>query len=194
MSDVAFTASVKQIQTERGSRRSYARLEERGGWSTAITPEIAAFIAERDSFFLATASAAGQPYVQHRGGKPGFLHVIGESTLGFADVAGNKQYITLGNLAENDRALVFLMDYLNGRRVKLWVRAHVTTDAATLRSLPAPVEGKAEQAIIMQLVARDENCPQHIPQLISAEKVQGHIESLQARIADLEAQLRAARA
>jgi uncharacterized protein len=194
MSDVAFTASVKQIQTERGSRRSYARLEERGGWATAITPEIAAFIAERDSFFLATASAAGQPYVQHRGGKPGFLHVIGESTLGFADVAGNKQYITLGNLAENDRALVFLMDYLNGRRVKLWVRARVATDAATLRSLPAPDEGKAEQAIMMQLVAWDENCPQHIPQLIHAEKVQGHIESLQARIAGLEAQLRAARA
>ena len=192
MSDVAFSDSVKRIQSERGSRQSYARMEERGGWETTITPQLAAFIAERDSFFLATASAAGQPYIQHRGGKPGFLHVIDETTLGFADVAGNKQYITLGNLAENDRAFVFLMDYLNQRRVKLWVRARVTTDAATLQSLPVPVDGKAEQAIILQLIAWDENCPQHIPQLIHAEKVQGHIESLQARIAELEAKLRKA--
>jgi predicted pyridoxine 5'-phosphate oxidase superfamily flavin-nucleotide-binding protein len=173
-SDVAFTASVKRIQADRGSRQSYARMEERGGWETVITPELAAFIAERDSFFFATANAAGQPYVQHRGGKPGFLHVIDETTLAFADVVGNKQFITLGNLAENDRAFVFLMDYLNQRRVKLWVRARVTDDAT----------------IVLHLVAWDENCPQHIPQLIHTEKVEGHIAALQARIAELEAQLR----
>jgi uncharacterized protein len=189
-SDVAFTASVKRIQAERGSRNSYARMEERGGWDTSITPDLAAFIAERDSFFFATASAEGQPYVQHRGGKPGFLQVIDETTLGFADVVGNKQYITLGNLAENDRAFVFLMDYLNQRRVKLWVRASVTTDAAVLASLPPPDSGKVEQAIILRLVAWDENCPQHIPQLIHTAKVEGHIAALQARIAELEAQLR----
>ena len=190
MSDVAFTPAVKRIQEERGSRRSYARIEERGGWETTVTPELAAFIAERDSFFFATANAGGQPYIQHRGGKPGFLHVIDESTLGFADVLGNKQYITLGNLAENDQAFVFLMDFLNQRRVKLWVRGRVTTDAATLASLPAPVEGKVEQAIILRLVAWDENCPQHIPQLIHTAKVEAHIAGLQARIAELEAQLR----
>ena len=192
MSDVAFTPSVKQIQSERGSRRSYARLEERGGWETIVTPELAAFIAERDSFFLATANAAGQPYIQHRGGAPGFLHVIDETTLGFADVAGNKQYITLGNLAENDQAFVFLIDYLNQRRVKLWVRSRGATDPSTLLSLPAPVDGKAEQAIILHLVAWDENCPQHIPQLIHTSKVEDHIAALQARIAELEAQLRKA--
>ena len=192
MSDVAFTPSVKQIQSERGSRRSYARLEERGGWETIVTPELAAFIAERDSFFLATANAAGQPYIQHRGGAPGFLHVIDETTLGFADVAGNKQYITLGNLAENDQAFVFLIDYLNQRRVKLWVHARVATAPSTLQSLPAPFDGKAEQAIILHLVAWDENCPQHIPQLIHTSKVEDHIAALQARIAELEAQLRKA--
>ena len=187
-SDVAFTPTVKRIQEERGSRRSYARIEARGGWETTVTPDLAAFIAERDSS-LATANAAGQPYIQHRGGKPGFLHVIDESTLGFADVLGNKQYITLGNLEENDQAFVFLMDFLNQRRVKLWVRARVTTDATTIAALP-PVDGKVEQAIILRLVAWDENCPQHIPQLIHTAKVEAHIAGLHARIAELEAQLR----
>jgi predicted pyridoxine 5'-phosphate oxidase superfamily flavin-nucleotide-binding protein len=191
-SDVAFSANVKRIQSERGSRNSYARMEARGGWETTVTPELAAFIAARDSFFLATASASGQPYIQHRGGPPGFLRVIDDATLGFADLAGNKQYITLGNLAENDQAFVFLIDYAAQRRVKLWVRARVVTDAATIESLAVPQKGKVEQAIVMRLVAWDENCPQNIPQLVSAEKVEAYLASLQARIAELEAQLRKA--
>jgi predicted pyridoxine 5'-phosphate oxidase superfamily flavin-nucleotide-binding protein len=192
-SDVAFTPSVKRIQSERGSRRSYARMEERGGWETTVTPELAAFIAARDSFFFATANAAGQPYIQHRGGPPGFLRVIDERTVGFADLAGNKQYITLGNLAENDRAFMFLIDYAAQRRVKLWGRARVATDAATIQSLRvAQSPERADQAIVMQLVAWDENCPQHIPQLVSADKVEAHLASLHARIAELESQLRKA--
>jgi predicted pyridoxine 5'-phosphate oxidase superfamily flavin-nucleotide-binding protein len=194
-SDVAFTASVKRIQNERGSRRSYARVEERGGWETTITPELASFIAARDSFFLATANAAGQPYIQHRGGPPGFLRVIDDTTLGFADLTGNKQFITLGNLAENDQAFVFLIDYVAQRRVKLWVRARVAGDAATIDSLQMPNgTAKADQAIVLHLVAWDENCPQHIPQLVSAEKVEGYLASLHARIAELEAALRKANA
>ncbi len=194
-SDVAFTPSVKRIQTERGSRRSYARIEERGGWETTVTPELAAFIAARESFFLATANASGQPYIQHRGGPPGFLRVLDERTLGFADLTGNKQYITLGNLAENDRAFVFLIDYTTQRRVKLWVRAEVAADAATIEALHVPhATGKADQAIVLHLVAWDENCPQHIPLLVSAEKVEAHLASLHARIAELEAELRTARA
>jgi hypothetical protein len=194
-SDVAFTPSVKRIQSERGSRRSYARMEERGGWETTVTPDLAAFIAERDSFFLATANAAGQPYIQHRGGPPGFLRVIDDTTLGFADLAGNKQFITLGNLAENDRAFVFLIDYTAQRRVKLWVRARVANDAATIDSVRVPNStAKADQAIVLQLVAWDENCPQHIPQLVSTEKVEAYLASLHARIAELEAELRKAKA
>jgi uncharacterized protein len=190
-SDVAFTASVKRIQSERGSRRSYARIEEHGGWATGLTPELTAFVAARDSFFFATASAAGQPYIQHRGGPPGFLRVLDDVTLGFADFTGNQQYITLGNLAENDRALVFMIDYTIQRRVKLWVRAQVTTDAATIRSLQiSSSTDEATQAIVLHLLAWDENCSQHIPQLVSTEKVEAYLASLHARIAELEAQLR----
>jgi uncharacterized protein len=194
-SDVAFTPNVKRIQSERGSRRSYAGLEERGGWETTVTPDLAAFIAARDSFFLATANASGQPYVQHRGGPPGFLRVIDDTTLGFADLAGNKQFITLGNLAENEQAFVFLIDYVAQRRVKLWVRARVVDDVATIESLrPAKITAKADQAIVLHLIAWDENCPQHIPQLVSTEKVEAHLASLHARIAELEAELRKAKA
>src|SRR5204863_5808491 len=101
-SDIAFTPSVKAEQERRGSRATYARMERSGGWETTVTPELAAFLAERDSVYLATASAAGQPYVQHRGGPRGFLRVLDEHTIAFADYAGNRQYITLGNLADND--------------------------------------------------------------------------------------------
>src|ERR1700731_4380407 len=110
-SDVAFTPAVKAVQERRGSRKAYRHVEEKGGWRTTGTPELAAVIAERDSAYLATANAAGQPYVQHRGGLRGFIRVIDEKTLGFADYTGNRQYITTGNLAENDHAFLFLMDY-----------------------------------------------------------------------------------
>jgi len=119
-SDIAFTPAVKLWQERRGSRAAYARMEAKGGFATTVTPELAAFIAEVRSFYLATASKDGQPYVQHRGGPRGFLHVIAETTLAFADFTGNRQYITAGNLAENARAFIFLMDYANRRRVKIW--------------------------------------------------------------------------
>ena len=109
-SDVAFTPRVKAEQERHGSREAYARMERGGGWDTTVTDELRAFLEGRDSLYLATANAAGQPYVQHRGGPPGFVRVVDERTLAFADYAGNRQYITLGNLAENDRAFIFLMD------------------------------------------------------------------------------------
>lgn len=169
-SDVAFTPAVKAIQSERGSRHGYARMEERGGWETTITPELAAFIAERDSFYLATTNADGQPYIQHRGGPRGFLRVIDETTFGFADFAGNKQYITLGNLQENDKAFVFFMDYANQERIKLWVRASVTTDPDLIAKLTMPgYHAKVDQALVLRLVAWDANCSQHIPHLIHAD-------------------------
>ena len=162
--DVAFTPSVKAQQQRMGSRRAYARLEERGGWSGRIDSDLAAFIAQQDSFFLATASADGQPYIQHRGGPPGFLRVIDERTLAFADFRGNRQYISVGNLAENPRAMIFLIDYAGRQRVKLWGRAvAVEDDGALIARLADPGYGaRVERAIVFTLEAWDANCPQHI--------------------------------
>ena len=117
-SDVAFTAAVKEVQSRKGSRRGYARMEEGGSWQTAITAELAAFIGEQRSIFLATANADGQPYIQHRGGPKGFLRVLDGKTIAFADFAGNRQYITQGNLAQNPKAQLFLIDYARRRRIK----------------------------------------------------------------------------
>ena len=119
VSDVAFTPAVKVEQEKRGSRAGYAKMEQKGGWQDRVTPDLAAFIAERDSFYLSTASADGQPYAQHRGGAPGFLKVLDDKTLAFADFRGNRQYITAGNLSENPKAFIFLMDYPNRRRIKI---------------------------------------------------------------------------
>jgi predicted pyridoxine 5'-phosphate oxidase superfamily flavin-nucleotide-binding protein len=187
-SDLAFTPSVKSIQLRRGSRRAYERLEERGGWPVAISPELAAFIAARDSFYLATANAAGQPYVQHRGGPKGFLCALDERTLGFADFRGNRQYITLGNLAENERAFIFLIDYARQSRVKLWGRARVVEDDASLieRLAVAGYEGKPEQAILFTVEAWDANCRSHIPQLLPAAEVNAAVAALERRIEALE--------
>lgn len=162
--DIAFSPSVKAIQAARGSRNAYERVEQRGGFADRITPELARFIAERDSFYLATASADGQPYVQHRGGPPGFLHVRDGRTLAFADFRGNRQFISLGNLAENDRAFLFLMDYENRIRVKIWGRARVIEDDPGLLDALADREyaGQPEQAIVFAVEMWDRNCPQHI--------------------------------
>jgi len=185
--DVAFTPAVREIQARRGSRRAYENLERRGGFKSAITPELAAFVAARDSFFLATANAAGQPYVQHRGGPPGFLRVIDEHTLGFADYRGNRQYITLGNLAENPRAFIFLVDYREQTRIKLWGHARVVEDDAALvaRLMPEDYAAKPEQAIVFTVEAWDANCPQHIPRLYDEAEVADMVAAYESRIAAL---------
>lgn len=190
-SDIAFTPAVKAVQARKGSRTAYARMEARGGWDTTITPELAAFLAEQDSVYLATASAEGQPYIQHRGGPPGFLRVLDEHTLAFADFAGNRQFITSGNLAENPRAHIFAMDYLHRRRIKLWGTARVVDDdPALLASLmPAGYAAKPEQVIVFTLAAWDSNCPQHIPQKVNVGDVAATVEALQRRVAELEAEL-----
>src|ERR1700722_19027978 len=195
--DVAFTPAVKAVQERRGSRATYRRIEEKGGWRTTVTGELKAFLAERDSAYLATANAAGQPYIQHRGGPKGFIRVIDDKTLGFADYTGNRQYITTGNLAENDHAFLFLMDYAERRRVKLWGRARVVEDDAELmaRLMPKGYDAHPLQAILFTLEAWDINCPQHIPQKFDAADVQAAIAKLNDRIKELEtenARLRAA--
>jgi predicted pyridoxine 5'-phosphate oxidase superfamily flavin-nucleotide-binding protein len=195
-SDVAFTPAVKAVQAERGSREGYAKLEAKGGFRTMVTADLAAFLAEARSFYLATASAEGQPYVQHRGGPPGVLRVIDERTLGFADFKGNRQYITTGNLAENPRAYVFVMDYAQRRRVKLWGRARVVGDDPALlaRLWPEGYAARSEQVILFEVEAWDTNCPQHIPQMFHAEDVARTVVQLQTRIEELEAEVAALKA
>jgi uncharacterized protein len=189
-SDIAFTPAVKSIQTAKGSRDSYAKVERRG-WRTRVTPDLTEFLAGLDMFYLGTANAEGQPYIQYRGGSPGFLKVLDDRTLGFADFGGNRQYITLGNLSENPKAFLFLMDYANQQRVKLWGSARVIDeDTELLDRLRDPDHpGKVERAIVFTIEAWDINCPQHIHQRLSQRQVQPVIEKLQARIADLETRL-----
>ncbi|QND72586.1 pyridoxamine 5'-phosphate oxidase family protein [Tardiphaga sp. 215_C5_N2_1] len=190
-SDIAFTPTVKAIQTRKGSRSGYAHVEENGGWRTEIDDNLAAFLAEANSFFLATASADGQPYMQHRGGPKGFVKVLDKQTLAFADYSGNRQYITQGNLAENPKANIFIMDYAHRRRVKLWGTARVVEDdPALMRSLmPQGYRAKPEQVILFTIAAWDTNCPQHIPQKFDAADVAAVLAARDARIAELEAEL-----
>jgi predicted pyridoxine 5'-phosphate oxidase superfamily flavin-nucleotide-binding protein len=190
-SDIAFTPTVKAIQTRKGSRSGYAHVEENGGWRTEIDDNLAAFLAEANSFFLATASADGQPYMQHRGGPKGFVKILDKQTLAFADYSGNRQYITQGNLAENPKANIFIMDYAHRRRVKLWGTARVVEDdPALMRSLmPQGYRAKPEQVILFTIAAWDTNCPQHIPQKFDAADVAAVLAARDARIAELEAEL-----
>jgi len=190
-SDVAFTPAVKAIQTARGSRGAYHKMEERGGWKTTITPELAAFVAAQTSIFLATVNAEGQPYIQHRGGPAGFLRALDDHTLGFADYRGNRQYISLGNLSENPKAFLFLIDYAHQRRIKLWGEARVITDDADLlqRLMPEAYQAVPEQALVFKITAWDANCPQHIPQRFDADDVAMAIAARDHKIAALEAEL-----
>ncbi|HUN58450.1 MAG TPA: pyridoxamine 5'-phosphate oxidase family protein [Candidatus Binataceae bacterium] len=190
-SDVAFTPAVKAIQSRKGSRKGYASMEERGSWETRITPDLAAFIAGQTSVFLGTASATGQPYIQHRGGPPGFLKVLDGKTIAFADFAGNRQYLTLGNLSENPKAFIFLIDYRNRQRVKLWGEARVVDDDPTLikKLKPEGYRARVEQVILFTLSAWDSNCPQHIPQRFEAAEVTSMLAERDRRIESLTKEL-----
>jgi predicted pyridoxine 5'-phosphate oxidase superfamily flavin-nucleotide-binding protein len=192
-SDVAFTPAVKAIQSRKGSRMGYAAVEDRGGWRTEIDENLAAFLGEANSFYFATASADGQPYIQHRGGPKGFVKVLDKHTLAFADYSGNRQFITQGNLSENPKAYIFVMDYAHRRRVKLWGEARVVEDDdALLQSLmPKGYKARPEQVILFRIEAWDTNCPQHIPQKFDAADVAAALGARDARIAELEAELAA---
>jgi hypothetical protein len=192
-SDIAFTPAVKAIQTQKGSREGYASVEQRGGWRTEIDENLAGFLAETNSFYLATATADGQPYIQHRGGPKGFVKILDKNTIAFADYSGNRQYITQGNLSENPKAYIFVMDYAHRRRVKLWGEARVVgDDPALLQSLmPHGYRARPEQVILFKVSAWDTNCPQHIPQKFDAADVAAALASRDARIAELEAELAA---
>jgi predicted pyridoxine 5'-phosphate oxidase superfamily flavin-nucleotide-binding protein len=191
-SDVAFTPAVKAIQARKGSREAYARAEQQG-WRTEVDEKLASFLAEANSFYFATASADGQPYIQHRGGPKGFLKVLDKQTLAFADYAGNQQFITQGNLTENPNAYIFIMDYAHRRRVKIWGEARVVEDdeALTASLMPKGYRARPEQVILFKIAAWDTNCPQHIPQKFDAVDVAAALAARDQRIAELEAEVAA---
>ena len=190
LSDIAFTPTVKAMQTQHGSRQAYVRMEREGGWKQTITPELATFIAERDSFYLGTANAEGQPYIQHRGGPTGFLKVLDDRTLAFADFRGNKQYITAGTLAENDKAFIFLIDYAKRQRIKIWGQARVVEDdpAFMARLVDPNYTGHAERAFVFTVAVWDANCPQHITRRYTEDEMAATVQSLRDRITELEAE------
>jgi predicted pyridoxine 5'-phosphate oxidase superfamily flavin-nucleotide-binding protein len=195
-SDVAFSPAVKAVQARKGSRHAYARMEEAHGWETTLTPELRELVEAQTSVFLATASAEGQPTIQHRGGPAGFLHVLDDRTIAFADFAGNRQYVTTGNLAENERAHLFLIDYASRTRVKIWGTARVVDDDPALlqRLMPPGYEARGEQVIVFRVGAWDTNCRKHIPQRFEAADVAAALAARDARIEALERELRALRA
>ena len=190
-SDVAFTPAVKTVQARKGSRDLYARVEQNGGWRTEVDDNLAAFLADTNSLFFATASADGQPYIQHRGGPKGFVKVLDKNTLAFTDYSGNRQYITQGNLSENPKAHIFVMDYSHRRRVKIWGEARaVDDDPALMKSLmPKGYKARPEHVVLFKVSAWDTNCPQHIPQKFDAADVAAALATRDARIAELEAEL-----
>ena len=190
VSDIAFTSSVKAVQARLGSRQHYAQMEERDGWSDTITPDLTAFLRERDSFYFATASAEGRPYIQHRGGPKGFLKVLDAHTLAFTDFKGNRQYISIGNLVENDQAFLFFMDYATQTRIKIWGTAEVIENDPELltRLTDSSYKGRPERVIRFRVEAWDANCRQHIPRKYSQEDLEEIVQPLRDRLATLEAE------
>jgi predicted pyridoxine 5'-phosphate oxidase superfamily flavin-nucleotide-binding protein len=190
-SDVAFTPSVKAVQSRKGSRHAYERVEARGSWQTRITAELKSFIEAQRSVFLATANRDGQPTIQHRGGPSGFLKVLDENTVAFVDFVGNRQYITLGNLSDNPKAHLFLIDYAHQRRIKIWGEARVVEgdDGLIARLMPEGYKARPEQVILFSVKAWDSNCPQHIPQRFEAADVAASLDKRDKRIRELEAEI-----
>lgn len=190
--EIAFTPSIKAVQETLGSRTSYAKMETGEDKNLFLTPRETDFIAARDSFYMATTGETGWPYVQHRGGPPGFISVLDQKTIGFADFRGNRQYISVGNLEKDDRVSLFFMDYPNKKRLKLFGRAKFIgpDDPTTLAKLePRDYGAQVERGVLIKIEAFDWNCPQHITQRFTSNDIEDAIKPLQARITELEAQL-----
>jgi hypothetical protein len=186
-SDVVFSATVKQLQSDRGSRTAYRRMEEAGGFPARVDGRLRAFLGQIDSAFLATASADGQPYVQHRGGPKGFIRAVDDRAVALAELEGNRQYVTAGNLLENDRICLFLIDYERRQRIKVWGRARIVPADARLKAV---LGDDIERALVIEISAWDVNCPKHIPQKIGAAEVAQALKARDDRIEELEAEVR----
>ncbi|CAH0130781.1 pyridoxamine 5'-phosphate oxidase family protein [Roseomonas sp. CECT 9278] len=194
--DLVFTPQVRAEQERHGSRAGYARSDRGEQHHDRLGPEEAAFIGARDSFYMATVGETGWPYIQHRGGPAGFVRVLDETTLGFADFRGNRQYVSLGNLAGDDRAAFFFMDYAHRARLKLLGRVRTTEDPALLERLAVPgYPGKVERGFLIEVAGFDWNCPQHITPRFTATQVEAaaaplraHAELLEQRLRELDAE------
>lgn len=191
VSDIAFTPTVKQLQARNGSRDAYAKMESGMGWHDTITSQLAEFISRQNSFYLATVNAEGQPYIQHRGGPRGFLKPLDDRTLGMADYRGNRQFISQGNLLDSRKAFIFLMDYANRRRIKIWGEAWmIEGDEALLRAvMPEGYAAAPERVLLFKVSAWDPNCPQHIPRKIDADEVDAMLAERDREIAGLKAEV-----
>jgi len=191
ISDIAFTPQVKAEQEKRGSRAGYAKMEQKNGWGEKITSDLAQYLAERDSIYLATSNADGQPYIQHRGGRPGFIKTLDDKRLAFADFAGNRQYISIGNVAENPKAFIFAMDYRNKRRIKLWGTLEVIEGDDDLMSklVDPDYDATPERAFVFTVEAWDVNCPQHITQRWTEAEIAPLVDAMSKRIEELEAEV-----
>ncbi|MEQ1520865.1 MAG: pyridoxamine 5'-phosphate oxidase family protein [Aestuariivirga sp.] len=190
--EIAFTPTVKKAQERSGSRRSYARLEEGEAHHDRLGARETDFIAERDSFYMATVSETGWPYIQHRGGPPGFVRVLDDKTIGFADFAGNRQYVSVGNLQNDDRVSLFFMDYPNQTRLKLLGRVRLAEagELKLLERLQVPDYGaRIERGMVITVEGYDWNCPQHITPRFTAAEVRSMVAPLRDRVAELEAAL-----
>ena len=192
--DIAFTPAVRAMQETMGSRQAYARLEGPAATHDVFGESEASFIAGRDSFYLASGGETCWPYIQHRGGPPGFVRVLDEKTIGFADFRGNRQYVSVGNLQGDNRVSLFFMDYANRTRLKLLGRARVIAEEepALMDSLVVPgYRARPERGIMVSVEAFDWNCPQHITPRFTLPDVEAATAALRARIEELEAALKA---
>lgn len=190
--DIAFTPAVQAVQERLGSRAGYARAADGPDWGDTLGPAEAGFIGERDSVYLASVGETGWPYIQHRGGPKGFVRVLDDRTIGFADFRGNRQYVTVGNIAGDDRVSLFFMDYANRARLKVFGlgRAVEPGEAALLSRLEVPgYRARVERGIIITVAGFDWNCPQHITQRFTLEEVEAATAPLRARLAELEQKL-----
>lgn len=186
VSDIAFTPAVKAEQERLGSRAGYAKMEAGAGWRSTADEDLRGFIAARNSFYLATVNEEGHPYIQHRGGDTGFLKVLDDKTLAFADYSGNRQYITVGAMRHNPKAFIFLMDYPNRRRVKIWGRARFEEDdKALIRQVAGDTDSKVERVILFDIDAWDVNCPKYITPRYTEDELQPAIAAYEDRIREL---------
>ena len=192
--ELAFTPKVKVAQEQHGSRRAYSRMEEGDDHHDVLGPNEANFIASRDSFYMATVSETGWPYIQHRGGPGGFVRVLDDKTIGFADFRGNRQYVSVGNLKTEDRVSLFLMDYPNRARLKILGRARIVdgNDKDTLGRLSMhEYNAQVERGILISIEAFDWNCPHHITPRFTLAEIEEGTAPLRQRIAELEEALQA---
>lgn len=191
--EIAFTPTVKKVQEQLGSRLSYARMEDAPeAINHHLSEAEAGFIAARNSLYMSTVSETGWPYIQHRGGPTGFVRVLDETTIGFADFRGNRQYVSVGNLMTDDRVSLFFMDYPNRTRLKLFGRAKIVDldDQTTLSRLETPdYRARVERGLLIKVEGFDWNCPQHITERFTLDEVRAMTTSLTSRIAELEARL-----